>query len=44
MKKEKQRPEQEAVQEGEEARVRRECTVSLAEMDKEVRSTRRPSK
>jgi flotillin len=35
--KEKQRLEQEAVQEGEEARVRRERTVSLAEMDKEVK-------
>lgn len=37
VKKEKQRLEQEAVQEGEEARVRRERTVSLAEMDKEVK-------
>jgi flotillin len=37
VKKEKQRLEQESVQEGEEARVRRERTVSLAEMDKEVR-------
>lgn len=35
--KEKQRLEQEAVQEGEEARVRRERSVSLAEMDKEVK-------
>ncbi len=35
--KEKQRLEQEALQEGEEARVRRERTVSLAEMDKEVK-------
>lgn len=37
VKKEKQRLDQEAVQEGEEARVRRERTVSLAEMDKEVK-------
>ncbi len=37
VKKEQQRLEQEAVQEGEEARVRRERTVSLAEMDKEVK-------
>ncbi|MBN8246344.1 MAG: flotillin family protein [Verrucomicrobia bacterium] len=37
VKKEKQRLEQEAVQEGEEARVRRERTVSLAEMDREVK-------
>jgi flotillin len=37
VKKEKQRLEQEAHQEGEEARVRRERTVSLAEMDKEVK-------
>ncbi len=37
VKKEKQRLEQEAVQEGEEARVRRERTVALAEMDKEVK-------
>ena len=35
--KEKQRLEQEALQEGEEARVRRERSVSLAEMEKEVR-------
>jgi len=35
--KEKQRLEQESVQEGEEARVRRERSVSLAEMDKEVK-------
>src|SRR5688572_21957249 len=35
--KEKQRLEQEAVQEGEEARVRRERSVALAEMDKEVK-------
>jgi flotillin len=35
--KEKQRLEQEAVQEGEEARVRRERTVSLAEMDKDAK-------
>src|SRR5688572_8161234 len=37
VKKEKQRLEQEAVQEGEEARVRRERTIMLAEMDKEVK-------
>jgi uncharacterized membrane protein YqiK len=37
VKKEKQRLEQESTQEGEEARVRRERTVSLAEMDKEVK-------
>jgi hypothetical protein len=37
VRKEKQRLEQEAVQEGEEARVRRERSVSLAEMDKETR-------
>jgi uncharacterized membrane protein YqiK len=37
VKKEKQRLEQEAVQEGEEARVRRERTVRLAEMDKDVK-------
>lgn len=37
VRKEKQRLEQEAAQEGEEARVRRERTVSLAEMDKEVK-------
>jgi len=37
VRKEKQRLEQEATQEGEEARVRRERTVSLAEMDKEVK-------
>lgn len=36
VKKEKQRLEQEAVQEGEEARVRRERSVSLAEMAKET--------
>jgi len=35
--KEKQRLEQEAIQEGEEARVRRERSVSLADMDKEVK-------
>jgi len=35
--KEKQRLEQEATQEGEEARVRRERSVALAEMDKEVK-------
>lgn len=35
--KEKQRLEQEAIQEGEEARVRRERTVALAEMDKQVK-------
>lgn len=37
VKKEQQRLEQEALQEGEEARVRRERTVSLADMDKEVK-------
>lgn len=37
VKKEKQRLEQEAQQEGEEARVRRERSVSLADMDKEVK-------
>ncbi|MCP5527334.1 MAG: hypothetical protein H7A47_11110 [Verrucomicrobiales bacterium] len=37
VRKEKERLEQEAVQEGEEARVRRERTVSLADMDKEVK-------
>ena len=37
VRKEKERLEHEAVQEGEEARVRRERTVSLAEMDKEVK-------
>lgn len=37
VKKEKQRLEQESLQEGEEARVRRERTVSLADMDKEVK-------
>jgi uncharacterized membrane protein YqiK len=37
VRKEKQRLEQEALQEGEEARVRRERTVSLADMDKEVK-------
>jgi flotillin len=37
VRKEKQRLEQEAVQEGEEARVRRERTVSLADMDKNVK-------
>ncbi len=37
VKKEKQRLEQEAVQEGEEARVRRERTVQLAEMDRDVK-------
>lgn len=35
--KEKQRLEQESIQEGEEARVRRERSVSLADMDKEVK-------
>ncbi len=35
--KEKQRLEQESLQEGEEARVRRERTVALAEMDKQVK-------
>jgi uncharacterized membrane protein YqiK len=37
VKKEKQRLEQEAMQEGEEARVRRERTISLADMDKEAK-------
>ncbi len=37
VKKERQRLEQESTQEGEEARVRRERSVSLAEMDKEVK-------
>lgn len=37
VRKEKERLEQEAVQEGEEARVRRERTVALATMDKEVK-------
>jgi uncharacterized membrane protein YqiK len=37
VKKEKQRLDQEAVQEGEEARVRRERVVALADMDKEVK-------
>lgn len=37
VKKERQRLEQEAVQEGEEARVRRERTIALAEMDKETK-------
>ncbi len=37
VKKERQRLEQESIQEGEEARVRRERTVSLAEMDKETK-------
>lgn len=37
VRKEKQRLEQEATQEGEEARVRRERSVSLAEMDKETK-------
>ncbi len=37
VRKEKERLEQEAVQEGEEARVRRTRTVSLAEMDKDVK-------
>ncbi len=37
VKKEKQRLEQESVQEGEEARVRRERSVSLAEMEKEIK-------
>jgi flotillin len=37
VKKEKQRLDQEATQEGDEARVRRERTVSLAEMDKEMK-------
>lgn len=35
--KERQRLEQESIQEGEEARVRRERLVSLAEMDKEIK-------
>src|SRR5688572_20862717 len=37
VRKEKQRLEQESIQEGEEARVRRERTVALAEMDKETK-------
>lgn len=37
VRKEKQRLEQEAIQEGDEARVRRERTVSLADMEKEVK-------
>jgi uncharacterized membrane protein YqiK len=37
VKKEKQRLEQESVQEGEEARVRRERSVSLAEMDRDAK-------
>lgn len=37
VRKERERLEQEAVQEGEEARVRRERTVSLSELDKEVK-------
>ena len=37
VRKEKQRLEQEAIQEGEEARVRRERTVSLADMDRQVK-------
>jgi uncharacterized membrane protein YqiK len=37
VKKEKQRLEQEATQEGEEARVRRERVVALADMDKEIK-------
>jgi len=37
VKKERQRLEQESTQEGEEARVRRERTVALAEMDKETK-------
>jgi uncharacterized membrane protein YqiK len=37
VKKERQRLDQESIQEGEEARVRRERTVSLAEMDKETK-------
>ena len=37
VRKERERLEQEAVQEGEEARVRRTRTVSLAEMDKDVK-------
>lgn len=37
VKKEKQRLEQESLQEGEEARVRRERTISLADMDKDIK-------
>jgi flotillin len=37
VRKERERLEQEAVQEGEEARVRRERSVSLAQMDKDVK-------
>ncbi len=37
VRKEKERLEQESVQEGEEARVRRERSVSLADMDKDVK-------
>lgn len=37
VRKEKERLEQEAVQEGEEARVRRERTVALSTMDKEIK-------
>lgn len=37
VRKERQRLEQEALQEGEEARVRRERTVSLADMDRQVK-------
>ena len=37
VKKEKQRLEQEALQEGEEARVRRERTISLADMEKQTK-------
>ncbi|HHY86078.1 MAG TPA: flotillin family protein [Verrucomicrobia bacterium] len=37
VKKERQRLEQEALQEGEEARVRRERTVALAELDKDAK-------
>jgi uncharacterized membrane protein YqiK len=37
VRKEKERLEQEAIQEGEEARVRRERTVALATMDKEIK-------
>ncbi len=37
VKKEKQRLEQESVQEGDEARVRRERSVALAEMEKEIK-------
>ncbi|MFU8892893.1 MAG: flotillin family protein [Luteolibacter sp.] len=37
VRKEKERLEQEAIQEGEEARVRRERTVALSTMDKEVK-------